>query len=159
DLAPVRSCAPPRAAARQPHRSPNEEYRAHHPHRVSGAERERAADHERAPGRAEHRRRPVAASCVLTENLFIGRGRLSGPTQITSEIYRSSSEERSMTEAKKVDLVAALATFTEPWSPRIVARYNDNKIFLAKAKGDFVWHSHPDTDDLFVVLEGHLTIE
>jgi mannose-6-phosphate isomerase-like protein (cupin superfamily) len=59
----------------------------------------------------------------------------------------------------KVDLAAALATFTERWSPRIVARYNDNKVFLAKAKGDFVWHSHPDTDDLFLVLEGRLTIE
>jgi mannose-6-phosphate isomerase-like protein (cupin superfamily) len=59
----------------------------------------------------------------------------------------------------KVDLAAALATFTEPWSPRIVARYNDNKVFLTKAKGDFVWHSHPDTDDLFLVVEGHLTIQ
>jgi mannose-6-phosphate isomerase-like protein (cupin superfamily) len=62
-------------------------------------------------------------------------------------------------EARKVDLEAALATFDEPWSPRIVASYNDNKIFLAKAKGDFVWHSHPDTDDVFLVLAGRLTIE
>ncbi len=64
-----------------------------------------------------------------------------------------------MTEAAKVDLTAALATFDEPWSPRIVARYNENKVFLAKAKDEFVWHSHPDTDDLFLVLDGHLTIE
>ena len=55
---------------------------------------------------------------------------------------------------EKVNLQAALATFDEPWSPRIVGRYNGNKVFLAKAKGDFVWHSHPDTDDLFLVLEG-----
>jgi mannose-6-phosphate isomerase-like protein (cupin superfamily) len=59
----------------------------------------------------------------------------------------------------KVDLAAALATFDEAWSPRIVGRYNGNKIFLAKAKGEFVWHSHPDTDDLFLVLEGRLTIQ
>ncbi|MGH3072056.1 MAG: cupin domain-containing protein [Gaiellaceae bacterium] len=59
----------------------------------------------------------------------------------------------------KVDLAAALAGFDEPWSPRIVARYNGNKVFLAKAKGEFVWHSHPDTDDLFLVLEGRLTID
>ena len=59
----------------------------------------------------------------------------------------------------KVDLQAALATFDEPWSPRIVGRYNVNKIFLAKAHGEFVWHSHPDTDDLFLVLEGQLTIQ
>jgi mannose-6-phosphate isomerase-like protein (cupin superfamily) len=64
-----------------------------------------------------------------------------------------------MTEAKKIDLAAALATFDEPWSPRIVGRYNENKIFLAKAKGEFVWHSHPETDDLFIVLEGRLTIQ
>jgi mannose-6-phosphate isomerase-like protein (cupin superfamily) len=60
---------------------------------------------------------------------------------------------------RKVDLAAALATFDEPWSPRIVGRYNKNKIFLAKAKGEFVWHSHPETDDLFLVIEGRLTIQ
>jgi len=60
---------------------------------------------------------------------------------------------------EKVNLEAALATFDEPWSPRIVGRYNGNKVFLAKAKGDFVRHSHPETDDLFLVLEGRLTLE
>jgi len=60
---------------------------------------------------------------------------------------------------EKVNLDAALAAFDEPWSPRIVGRYNGNKVFLAKAKGDFVWHSHPETDDLFLVLEGRFTIE
>ena len=59
----------------------------------------------------------------------------------------------------KVDLAAAFARFDEPWSPRIVARYNDNKVFLAKAKGAFTWHSHPETDDLFLVLAGRLTID
>lgn len=63
-----------------------------------------------------------------------------------------------MTE-RKVDLASALATFAEPWSPRIIARYNENKVLLAKAKGEFVWHSHPETDDLFFVLDGHLTIQ
>jgi mannose-6-phosphate isomerase-like protein (cupin superfamily) len=64
-----------------------------------------------------------------------------------------------MTQPQKVDVRAALATFDEPWSPRIVGRYNGNKIFLAKARGEFVWHSHPETDDLFFVLEGKLTIQ
>ena len=45
-----------------------------------------------------------------------------------------------------VSLFSALETFDEPWSPRIVARYNGNKVFLAKAKGEFVWHEHDDTD-------------
>ena len=59
----------------------------------------------------------------------------------------------------KVGLAAALERIDAPWSPRIVARYNGNKVFLAKAKGEFVWHSHPETDDLFLVLEGRLTID
>jgi mannose-6-phosphate isomerase-like protein (cupin superfamily) len=58
-----------------------------------------------------------------------------------------------------ITLTEKLASFDEPWSPRIVARYNGNKVFLAKAQGEFVWHSHPDTDDLFLVLEGRLTIK
>jgi mannose-6-phosphate isomerase-like protein (cupin superfamily) len=62
-------------------------------------------------------------------------------------------EHAARPEAKKVDLAAALATFDEPWSPRIVGRYNGNKIFLAKAKGELAWHSHPETDDLLLVLE------
>jgi mannose-6-phosphate isomerase-like protein (cupin superfamily) len=61
--------------------------------------------------------------------------------------------------AEPVDLHAKLDAIDEPWSPRIVARYNDSKVFLAKAKGEFVWHAHPDTDDLFLVLEGELTID
>ena len=59
----------------------------------------------------------------------------------------------------KVDLGAKVAAIDEPWSPRIVGRYNDNKIVVGKARGEFVWHSHPETDDLFLVLEGRLTIE
>jgi mannose-6-phosphate isomerase-like protein (cupin superfamily) len=62
-----------------------------------------------------------------------------------------------MTE--KVDLAAALATFDEAFEPRIVARYNDSKIFVTKIRGEFVWHSHPDTDDFFLVLDGRLTIQ
>ena len=64
-----------------------------------------------------------------------------------------------MTEGRAINLASALETIEEPWSPRIVGRYNGNKIFLAKAKGGFVWHAHPETDDLFLVLDGHLTIE
>ncbi len=59
----------------------------------------------------------------------------------------------------KVDLAAALATFDEPFAPRIVARMNDYKLMVVKAQGEFVWHSHPETDDLFLVLEGELVID
>ena len=58
-----------------------------------------------------------------------------------------------------VDLAAALATIDEAFQPRIVGNYNDSKIMVAKVRGEFVWHAHPDTDDLFLVLDGRLTIQ
>jgi len=58
-----------------------------------------------------------------------------------------------------VNLKAKFATFTEHWAPRIVARYNDNDVRIVKVDGEFVWHSHPETDDFFLVLEGVLDIE
>lgn len=58
-----------------------------------------------------------------------------------------------------VNLDAKFATFTEHWAPRIVARYNDNDVRIVKVEGEFVWHSHPETDDFFLVLEGVLDIE
>lgn len=57
-----------------------------------------------------------------------------------------------------VDLAAKLGSFSEHWSPKIVASYNGDDVMVVKVKGAFNWHSHPDTDDLFLVLEGRLTI-
>lgn len=57
-----------------------------------------------------------------------------------------------------VDLVAALATFGEPWQPRTVAVLNDYDVRVVKTLGEFTWHSHPDTDELFLVVKGTLTI-
>jgi mannose-6-phosphate isomerase-like protein (cupin superfamily) len=59
----------------------------------------------------------------------------------------------------KVALTDKLAGIEEPFSPRIVGYYNDDKIQIAKVRGEFVWHSHPDTDDFFLVLKGRLTIQ
>jgi mannose-6-phosphate isomerase-like protein (cupin superfamily) len=59
----------------------------------------------------------------------------------------------------KVALSEAFASFDEPFQPRIVGRYNDSKIMVAKIRGEFVWHSHADTDDFFLVLDGKLTIQ
>ncbi len=58
-----------------------------------------------------------------------------------------------------VNLTEKLAAVGEPFSPRIVAYYNDNKVQVVKTSGPFVWHSHPETDDFFLVLDGHLTIQ
>ncbi len=58
-----------------------------------------------------------------------------------------------------INLEDKLRQFSEHWSPRIVAGFNGNDVMVVKVKGEFVWHSHPNTDDLFFVLEGHLTIQ
>ena len=59
----------------------------------------------------------------------------------------------------QVNLAAKLATFGDHWQPRTVARFNDCDVMVVKAQGEFVWHKHDDTDDFFLVLKGHLTIE
>ena len=59
----------------------------------------------------------------------------------------------------KVNLSEKLALFDDLFSPKIIGRYNGNKIFLGKMMGEFVWHSHPDTDDFFLVVDGQLTID
>jgi mannose-6-phosphate isomerase-like protein (cupin superfamily) len=58
-----------------------------------------------------------------------------------------------------VNLPAAFDRFDEHWAPRIVGRYNGNDVRIVKVAGEFVWHSHADTDDLFLVLDGALDIE
>ncbi len=58
-----------------------------------------------------------------------------------------------------IDTTAALAGFAEAYKPRQVATYNENKVLVVKARGPFTWHSHPDTDDFFLVLAGELRIE
>ena len=58
-----------------------------------------------------------------------------------------------------VNLAQKLALFDDRFAPRIVATMNDYKIQVVKIEGEFVWHSHPDTDDFFLVLEGELEIE
>jgi mannose-6-phosphate isomerase-like protein (cupin superfamily) len=58
-----------------------------------------------------------------------------------------------------IDLHDKFASFHERWSPKVIARLNDYEIKLAKLEGEFVWHSHADTDELFLVISGELTIE
>jgi mannose-6-phosphate isomerase-like protein (cupin superfamily) len=59
----------------------------------------------------------------------------------------------------RVNLAEALATFDEAFRPRIVGTMNDYKLMVAKVRGEFVWHSHPETDDFFLVLAGRMAIE
>jgi mannose-6-phosphate isomerase-like protein (cupin superfamily) len=61
--------------------------------------------------------------------------------------------------ADPVNLEAALASFSETYSPRIVTRVNDYDVRIAHTLGDHVWHVHDDTDEFFLVLEGELLID
>lgn len=58
-----------------------------------------------------------------------------------------------------VNLTDALASFSEHWQPRRVTSVNDYDMKIAKVQGEFVWHTHPDTDELFLVLSGELTLQ
>ncbi|HUV58694.1 MAG TPA: cupin domain-containing protein [Desulfatiglandales bacterium] len=62
-------------------------------------------------------------------------------------------------EYKPINLKAKLATFSDHWSPKIIAQMNDYHFKLVKFQGDFIWHSHDDTDEVFIALEGDMSIE
>ncbi|MEO8336942.1 MAG: cupin domain-containing protein [bacterium] len=58
-----------------------------------------------------------------------------------------------------INLEAKLASFSGFFQPRVVAQFNGHDVMVAKTKGEFIWHKHDDTDDLFLVLKGRLVIE
>jgi mannose-6-phosphate isomerase-like protein (cupin superfamily) len=58
-----------------------------------------------------------------------------------------------------INLQSKLATFEDHWQPRTVGQFNGHDLMVVKAQGEFLWHKHDATDDFFLVLKGHLTIE
>ena len=60
--------------------------------------------------------------------------------------------------ADPVNVTAALASFDEIYSPRIVARMNDYDVRVAHTRGEHVWHVHEDTDEFFLVIEGRFDV-
>lgn len=58
-----------------------------------------------------------------------------------------------------INLGERFAKFSEQWSPKVIARLNDYEVKLVRLEGEFVWHDHADTDELFLVLDGRLTIQ
>jgi len=57
-----------------------------------------------------------------------------------------------------INLASKLAAFEGHWQPRVVGQFNGHDIMVVKVKGEFVWHKHENTDDLFLVLKGRITI-
>ena len=58
-----------------------------------------------------------------------------------------------------VNLDAMLARFAEHWSPKRIAQVNNYDVRIVKVQGEFTWHTHPDTDEFFLVLDGQLTVQ
>ena len=59
----------------------------------------------------------------------------------------------------KINLKEKLSKFSDHWSPKVIAEMNDYQFKLVKIKGEFVWHNHEDTDEVFIVIEGEMKIE
>ena len=60
---------------------------------------------------------------------------------------------------KKINLEEKFSLFNDHWNPRIVGELNNQQVKLAKLKGEFIWHKHENEDELFLVIDGVLTIE
>lgn len=58
-----------------------------------------------------------------------------------------------------INFADKFSKFSELWSPKVIAEMNDYQFKLVKIKDEFVWHEHPDTDEVFVVIEGKLDIK
>ncbi|MFH1602120.1 MAG: cupin domain-containing protein [Candidatus Shapirobacteria bacterium] len=58
-----------------------------------------------------------------------------------------------------INIQEKFGKFSELWSPKIIAQMNDYYFKLARVKGDFTWHNHKGTDEVFLVIEGELRID
>lgn len=58
-----------------------------------------------------------------------------------------------------INLLDKFTKFSDHWSPRVIAEMNDYQFKLAKIQNEFTWHAHQDTDEVFLVIEGSMTIE
>ncbi|HEJ5054057.1 cupin domain-containing protein [Pseudomonas aeruginosa] len=65
----------------------------------------------------------------------------------------------STSTTQAINFAAKLALFDDRWQPRVIAQMNDYQFKLVKIEGDFVWHSHADIDETFIVLAGRLRID
>jgi len=58
-----------------------------------------------------------------------------------------------------VNLTEKFSMISELWDPKIIAQLNDYHLKIAKIQGEFIWHSHPETDEVFLVVDGSLMIQ
>jgi mannose-6-phosphate isomerase-like protein (cupin superfamily) len=70
-----------------------------------------------------------------------------------------SSAPASRGQGVVIDLIGKIGQIDGHWQPRVVAEMNDYQFKVVKLKGDFIWHTHADTDETFIVLDGELRID
>lgn len=78
---------------------------------------------------------------------------------VVSRCIKDKTHVNQIMNLQPINLQEKLAKFSEHWSPRIIAQMNDYHFKIAKAAGEFIWHSHPETDEVFFVLKGRLEIQ
>ncbi len=60
---------------------------------------------------------------------------------------------------KKINIKEKLIKINEYWSPKVIAEMNNYQFKLAKVKGEFIWHSHDSSDEVFIIIDGKMNIE
>ena len=61
-------------------------------------------------------------------------------------------------KSKKINIKQKFSKFSEYWSPKVLAEMNDYEFKIARIKGEFIWHNHSETDEVFIVIEGSMKI-
>ena len=91
-----------------------------------------------------------------------GRGRTQAQGDLIKRDGSEDLHDTMSTEGRKMDkinLKEKMAKFSEHWSPKVIAEMNNYQFKLVKIKGDFVWHNHEETDEVFIVIEGKMKID
>lgn len=70
-----------------------------------------------------------------------------------------STEPSDSSHYQSVNFAHKFSLFQEQWQPKVIATMNDYQFRVARLQGDFIWHDHTETDETFIVLEGHLRID
>ena len=76
-----------------------------------------------------------------------------------ASIFKQQAGQKTLMNHQAINLHQKLSLVSEHWQPRVIAEMNDYQFKVVKLLGDFVWHSHADTDETFIVLEGVLRID
>ena len=71
---------------------------------------------------------------------------------------RNDMGEISM-DYRAISFAQKFGLFDEQWRPKVIAELNDYQFKVVRSEGDFIWHSHKDTDEAFIVIDGDLRID